>query len=225
MTAHLPLEIFVKTSDIWQRDKFNDPNAFSYLGKSLGSLLEGILDEIGVKDVPLIDGSVHSGAYITGRVYIAKGAIVEPTAMIQGPCIIGPGAEVRHGAYIRGCVFAGAGAVIGHSTEVKGSVFFDGAKAGHLSYVGDSILGSGVNLGAGTKLANLKLKGDEIRFKHPETQLPTPSGFRKFGSILGDYAQTGCNAVLSPGSLLLPETAVMSCVHFRGTLLKGYALK
>jgi NDP-sugar pyrophosphorylase family protein len=148
---------------------------------------------------------------------------VEPTAYIQGPCVIGPGAEIRHGAYIRGHAWIGAKAVVGHTTEVKGAVFFDNAKAGHFAYVGDSLLGQNVNLGAGTKLANLKLKGDEVRVKHPLSGELIRTGLRKFSAIIGDNAQTGCNSVLSPGTLLLPNTAVLPCVHYLGTLTKGFA--
>lgn len=222
-TAALPLDLFVKYRDVWLSHKFTKPDVFFYLGKNLETWINALLDSLGVKEVPLIEGHQAQGSFVSGRVYVAKGASIEPTAMIQGPCIIGPDAEVRHGAYIRGNAFIGANAVVGHATEVKGSIFFDGAKAGHFAYVGDSILGRNVNLGAGTKLANLKLKADEISFKHPTDLTRVNSGLRKFGSILGDDAQTGCNAVLSPGSLLLPNTNVMSCVHFHGTLSKGLA--
>jgi len=199
-----------------------EADAFSLLGKGLAAWLGTLLDELGVKDQPLIHGIVAPGAIIEGRVYIAEGAIIEPTAYIQGPCYIGPKAEVRHGAYIRGQVYVGPGAVVGHATEVKGSVFFDGAKAGHFAYVGDAILGREVNLGAGTKLANLPLRRGTIRLKHPDGHLIS-SGLSKFSAILGDYAQTGCNSVLSPGTILMPNTAVMPCVHFRGTLMTGIA--
>jgi NDP-sugar pyrophosphorylase family protein len=213
----LDLNIFVKTADVWESAKFSDSSAFAYLGKNLESWLSRCLDDFGVAHEPMIKGTAHPGAYITGRVYIAEGAVVEPTAYIQGPCVIGPGAEVRHGAYIRGNAWIGAKAVVGHTTEVKGAVFFDGAKAGHFAYIGDSILGQDVNLGAGTKLANLKLRGDEVKFKHPETGKITASGLRKFSAIMGDKAQTGCNSVLSPGTLLLPGALVMPCEHFHGT--------
>ncbi len=220
---YLPLELFVEIGKVWQSDKFQDRNAFSYLGKRLDTWIHKVLDDLGVGSEPKILGSVHPASFISGRVYIAEAAHVEPTAMIQGPCIIGPGAEVRHGAYIRGCVFIGAKAVVGHTTEVKGSVFFDDAKAGHFAYIGDSILGRDVNLGAGTKLANLKIKGDEVKYRDPTSNERVGSGLRKFSSILGDHVQTGCNSVLSPGSLLLPKTAVLPCVHFHGTLKSGIA--
>lgn len=223
MTSRLPLDLFVELNKVWQSDKFTDRNALSYLGKNLETWLNGVLDQLDVDQEPKILGKVHPAAFISGRVYIAEGATVEPTAMIQGPCVIGPGAEIRHGAYIRGCVFVGAKAVVGHTTEVKGSVFFDEAKAGHFAYVGDSILGRDVNLGAGTKLANLKLKGDEVKYKDPTTSERIGSGLRKFGSIMGDHAQTGCNSVLSPGTLMLPKTLVLPTVHFHGTLKSGMA--
>jgi NDP-sugar pyrophosphorylase family protein len=213
----LDLNLFVETSGIWESAKFSEKSVFAYLGKNLESWLNRCLDEFGVGSEPLIKGQVHSGAYVSGRVYIAEGAIVEPTAFIQGPCVIGRDAEIRHGAYIRGNAWIGAKAVVGHTTEVKGAVFFDDAKAGHFAYVGDSLLGQHVNLGAGTKLANLKLRGDEVKFKHPETGVITPSGLRKFSAILGDHAQTGCNSVLSPGTLLMPKALVMPCEHFHGT--------
>ncbi len=193
-------------------------DVFDLLGKGLNTWLDGLLDALQVGPDGLILGKVHPQAIIEGRVYIAKGAIVEPTAFIQGPAYIGPGTEVRHGAYIRGNVYAGHKCVIGHTTEVKGSVFFDDAKAGHFAYIGDSLLGRHVNLGAGTKLANLKLRGDEVRYIDPHSGKKSSSGLRKFGSVLGDHVQTGCNSVLSPGSLLMPKSFVMPCAHYHGTL-------
>jgi NDP-sugar pyrophosphorylase family protein len=162
-----------------------------------------------------------TGALIEGQVYVEAGAVIEPTAYVKGPAYIGKGAEVRHGAYIRGDVYVGPGAVVGHATEVKSAVFFDGAKAGHFAYVGDAILGREVNLGAGTKLANLGLRRGTVRIKHPDTGQLIDTGLKKFSAIMGDESQTGCNAVLSPGTLLLPKTAVLPCVHFRGTLKAG----
>jgi NDP-sugar pyrophosphorylase family protein len=164
---------------------------------------------------------VSPHAVIEGAVYIAPGAKVEPTAYIKGPCIIGPDTEVRHGAYIRGNVFVGKGCVVGHATEVKSSVFLDGAKAGHFAYVGDSILGPGVNLGAGTKLANLKLKKNEVRLEDPDTGKFFGTGLKKFGAVIGRGVQVGCNAVLSPGTLLLPGALVTPCAHIIGTKGKG----
>jgi len=219
----LPLGKFVDLRTIWESDKFDSDNAFHYLGASLERWISVLLAELGVREVPVIHATLPDGVYVKGRVYIDRDARIEPTAYIQGPAYIGPEAEVRHGAYIRGNAWIGRKAVVGHATEVKGSVFFDDAKAGHFAYVGDSILGASVNLGAGTKLANLKLRGSEVTFRHPDSNAILGSGLRKFGAIMGDEAQTGCNAVLSPGTLLLPHTMVMPCLHYHGTLTSGIA--
>jgi NDP-sugar pyrophosphorylase family protein len=223
MSTKLSLRDFVAIDRVLRSDLFKEDEAFFYLGKSLTSWIENLLNELGVKENPVIRGTVEDGAILRGRVYISEGAKVEPTALIEGPCYIGPGTEVRHGAYVRGSVYAGSKCVIGHTTEVKGAIFMDGAKAGHFAYVGDSILGRDVNLGAGTKLANLKLKKDEVRVTHPKSREKMGSGLKKFGAIMGDGCQTGCNAVLSPGTLLMPGTGVMPCVHYHGTLTEGIA--
>ncbi len=219
--SSLVLGDFVDFGRVLDARHFVDQNPFAYVGKSLGTWLEKRLDDLGVGTTPTILGKVEAGAYVSGRVYIAEGAHVEPTAFIQGPCYIGPGAEVRHGAYVRGTVYVGRKAVVGHATEVKGSVFFDEAKAGHFAYVGDGILGCDTNLGAGTKLANLPLTRKEIRVVHPRTGETFGTGLTKFSAIMGDRAQTGCNAVLSPGTLLMPGTMVWPCAHYRGTLTEG----
>jgi len=219
--VRLPLKTFVNLDGVFQSAKFIAPDALSYLGKDLAKWLDELLTGLGVGGEPVIKGKVHAGAWIHGKVFIAEGAVVEPSAFIQGPCFIGPEAEVRHGAYIRGNVYVGARAVVGHTSEVKGSVLLDDAKAAHFAYVGDSFLGRNVNLGAGTKLANLKLKGDEVKFRHPADGRPVASGLRKFGAVMGDNAQTGCNAVLSPGTLMMPGATVLPCAHGRGLIKAG----
>jgi len=219
--VRLPLKTFVNLDGVFQSAKFKSPDVLSYLGKDLARWLDELLTGSGVGEEPVIKGKVHAGAWIHGKVFIAEGAVVEPSAFIQGPCFIGPDAEIRHGAYIRGNVYVGARAVVGHTSEVKGSVLLDDAKAAHFAYVGDSFLGRNVNLGAGTKLANLKLKGDEVKFRHPADGRPVASGLRKFGAIMGDNAQTGCNAVLSPGTLMMPGATVLPCAHGRGLIKPG----
>ena len=165
-----------------------------------------------------IKSPVPKSASIIGTVYIGENVTIEPHVYIKGPTFIGPGSEVRHGAYIREYSYIGANCVVGHSTEVKHSFFFDRAKASHFAYVGNSILGQNVNLGAGTKLANLKLNRGDVFFKHPFTQKKINSGTNKFGAIVGDNSQTGCNCVLSPGTILLPNTLLLPCKHYHGTL-------
>jgi NDP-sugar pyrophosphorylase family protein len=216
-------QLLFDLKQIFMAEQFNVDDIFQLLGSSLTARLKLILGQAGVTDRPLIRGKVSPQAIVEGAVFVAEGAEIGPFAYVQGPSFIGPGAEVRHGAFIRGSAFIGPRAVVGHTTEVKGSIFFDDAKAGHFAYVGDSILGRDVNLGAGTKLANLKLRGDAVRVIHPESTLKLASGLRKLGALIGDHAQTGCNAVLSPGTILMPGTAVLPCVHYHGTLLKGTA--
>ena len=135
-----------------------------------------------------------------GPVMIEQGAIIEPSTHFIGPCFVGKGATIRHGAYIRENAWICSSALVGHCTEVKHSILLPGAKAQHFNYVGDSILGKGVNLGAGVKLSNLRNDGTEIYLRIGESRIA--SGLRKFGAILGEGCQLGCNAVTNPGTVL-----------------------
>lgn len=131
---------------------------------------------------------------------LGPGAVIEPGALIKGPTIIGAQSEVRQGAYIRGKCIIGSRCVVGHTTEIKSGIMLNGAKAGHFAYIGDSILGASSNLGAGTKLANLKITGSSVRVRIGHEWID--SGLRKFGAILGDTVEIGCNSVTNPGTLL-----------------------
>jgi NDP-sugar pyrophosphorylase family protein len=147
------------------------------------------------------------GAFLFNeKIIIGPGTIVEPGAFIKGPAVIGAHSEIRQGAYIRGDCLVGNRCVIGHTTEMKGSILLDGAKAAHFAYVGDSILGRDVNLGAGTKLANLKMIPGSIAVTVDTKRYDT--GRRKLGAILGDHTETGCNSVTSPGTLIGPSSIV-----------------
>jgi len=159
-----------------------------------------------------------------GELAIGRGVLIESGAFIRGPVILGDQTEVRHGAYLRGYCLIGSRCVVGHVTEMKHAIFLDDAKAGHFAYLGDSILGNGVNLGAGTKLANLRFTGGEVLVKTPEGAIS--SGLRKCGAILGDQTQTGCNAVTNPGtvlgkkSIVLPNTTAPSGWHRTNSLIR-----
>jgi NDP-sugar pyrophosphorylase family protein len=133
------------------------------------------------------------------EIYIGKGTVIESGALIKGPTIIGDNTEIRQGAYIRGNVIVGNKCVVGHTTEMKTAVMLGESKAGHFAYIGDSILGK-VNLGAGTKLANLKMIESKIVLNIDGKKYET--GLRKFGAIFADGVETGCNSVTAPGSLL-----------------------
>ncbi|HXF28636.1 MAG TPA: hypothetical protein VN457_02195, partial [Chlamydiales bacterium] len=131
---------------------------------------------------------------------IGEGTIIEPGAYIKGPCIIGKNCHIRHGAYIRGDVIVGDNCVVGHTTELKHCILLDNAHAAHFAYVADSIVGNHVNLGAGTKCANLRLDGEPVIVRGEHESVST--GMRKFGAVIGDYCQVGCNVVLNPGTVL-----------------------
>lgn len=164
-----------------------------------------------------VESDVPAGVHILdGPIAVGPGCRIEPGAVLRGPLILGAGCEVRTGAYLRGGVILGDRCVVGAHTEVKRSVLLDGAHAPHQNYVGDSILGRGVNLGAGTILSNVKNIGREVTFHHGDDLVHT--GLRKLGAILGDGCRTGCNTVLNPGVLMGP-----GCVTYPNTTLRsGY---
>ena len=169
---------------------------------------------------PGIRGEVEPGAYVVGDVEIAEGARVEAGAYIRGPALIGPGTEVRQGAYIRGNVLTGTDCVIGHASECKSAVLLDRAKAPHFAYVGDSILGADVNLGAGVRLANLKMVAGTVTIRLADgSRIDT--GMPKLGALVGDRTQIGCNAVTSPGTVVGPDCIVYASVSVQGYVPPG----
>ena len=173
-----------------------------------------------------INGTISQGAYIGKEpVFIHKSAIIEPGAYVQGPAYIGEDVVVRHGAYVRDNVILLKGSILGHASETKNSVFLPFAHAPHFNYVGDSLLGSHVNLGAGTKLSNLTVvsEKDLVTGKRPTITIKIDNkdydtGLTKLGAILGNNVQTGCNSVLNPGCLVGKN----SLVYANSSLRKGY---
>jgi len=149
-----------------------------------------------------------------GPIYIAPDCHVEPGAVLCGPLIVGPGTEIRTGAYLRGRVLLGGKCIVGAHSELKTAIFLDGARAPHQNYVGDTILGRHVNLGAGTICSNVKNVGREVSFTHDGRTVNT--GLRKLGAILGDGCRTGCNTVLNPGLLMGP-----GCVTYPNVCLRS----
>ena len=158
---------------------------------------------------------LYAGVYLLSLdVSIGPGSLVEPGALLKGPTIIGARCEIRQGAYLRGDCVVGDGCVVGHTTEMKHSIMLNSAKAGHFAYIGDSILGNRTNLGAGTKLANLKMIDTPVSVAVRGTRYDT--GLRKFGAVLGDDTETGCNAVTNPGTVLGRRCLVCPCVSVKG---------
>ena len=156
------------------------------------------------------------GVHLEGSVYLHPTVKLPPHATIIGPAWIGAGTEIRPGAYIRGNVMVGEKCVLGNSCEFKNCLLMDNVQVPHFSYVGDSILGSGAHLGAGVILSNLRLDQKPISVHILEQVVDT--GLRKFGAILGESAEVGCNAVLQPGTLLGRRALVMPTVAFGGYL-------
>ncbi len=147
------------------------------------------------------------------NVWIAKDAVVFPSAYIAGPCIIDHGAEVRHCAFIRGSAFVGKNCVVGNSTELKNVILFDNVQVPHYNYVGDSILGYKAHMGAGSITSNVKSDRSPVVVKSGVENIET--GRKKFGAVLGDFVEIGCNSVLNPGSVIGRNSTVypVSCVR------------
>ncbi len=149
-------------------------------------------------------------------VWVGPGARVAESAVFTGPAIVGSGSEVRPGAYVRQNVLAGEHVVIGHATEVKNAVLFDRVQVPHFNYVGDSILGLKAHLGAGAIISNFKSTADEIHIQWAEEKIST--GLHKFGALVGDRVEIGCNAVLFPGTIVGKETIIYPLLPARGTI-------
>ncbi len=165
---------------------------------------------------PVPTRPIPPGVDLQGKVWIDPTAKLPAYATIIGPAWIGPGCDVRPGAFIRGNVIAGAGCVLGNACEFKNALLMDGVQVPHFSYVGDSILGNRAHLGAGVILSNLRLDQQPVTVRTENRVHET--GLRKFGAILGDEAEVGCNAVLNPGSVLGRRALVAPTLAFSGYL-------
>jgi len=217
----------LKPSDFFD---LGDPLAASlfegcdYVWQALSKLEAKVKEMVG--DSQTILGEVMEGAYLgENPIFIDRGALIEPGAYVLGPAYIGKNAVVRHGAFVRENVLMLEGSVLGHASEAKNTIMLARAHAPHFNYIGDSILGSGANLGAGTKLSNLTMVSmkDPATGRRPNLRIGIGdkmynTGLAKLGAILGDNVQTGCNVVLNPGCLVGPRTIIYANVSLR----KGY---
>lgn len=197
------------------------------LNNSDGSLREGsyFIQETEVLKQDFIDTEL--------RIYIGAGTLVEAGATIKNHTIVENSCEIRQGAYLRGFAYIGERSVVGHTTEIKNTIFTQHVEAGHFAYIGDTIIGAYVNLGAGTKISNLEFRSldakqndlfPEISIKEEGETIKT--GLSKFGAIIGDGCETGCNSVLCPFVFLGPKCWVMPnhCV-LKGFYKKGSLLR
>lgn len=151
------------------------------------------------------------------NIWIAKSAKIEQYVTIKGPAIIDENAEIRHCAYIRGNVIIGQNAVVGNSTEIKNSILFNYVQIPHFNYVGDSILGYKSHMGAGSITSNLKSDQTKVSIKLQNGE-KFETNLRKLGSLIGDYAQIGCNTVLNPGTIIGKNTNIYSNCSVRGVV-------
>lgn len=158
--------------------------------------------------------AIPAGVQVEGPVYIHPTAQLPHTATLIGPVWVGPGSKLLPGCFLRGNVIVGANCTVGHNAEIKNSLLMDGVQVPHRPYIGDSILGNGAHLGAGVVLSNLRLDQKAISVRLPSGTVDT--GLRKFGAILGDKAEVGCNAVLNPGTVIGPRALVTPTIVVGG---------
>ncbi|MBQ8510082.1 MAG: UDP-N-acetylglucosamine pyrophosphorylase [Clostridia bacterium] len=179
----------------------------------------------GIKEFILTLGETLDPALFEQRepgVWVAKDAKIAPTAYIGAPCIIDSGAEIRHCAYIRGSAIVGKGAVVGNSCELKNCILFDGVQVPHFNYVGDSVLGWKSHLGAGAVTSNVKSDKSPVVVKDDP---PIATGRKKFGAMVGDLVEVGCNSVLCPGSVLGRCATVYPLSRVRGVVPENAIFK
>ena len=178
----------------------------------------------GIKDMILALGETLGEEYVqvSDKVWVHNSATVAPTAFLGAPCIIGANTEVRHGAFIRGSALVGENCVVGNSVELKNVILFDNVQTPHYNYVGDSILGYKSHMGAGSITSNVKSDKSLVVVKpavgYEGDFDPLPTGRKKFGAMLGDHVEVGCNAVLNPGTVIGRNSNVYPTTCVRGVI-------
>ena len=169
----------------------------------------------GIRDLILSLGANLGNEYtqVSAQVWVHKTATVAPTAYLGAPCIIGANTEVRHCAFVRGSALVGENCVVGNSVELKNVILFDNVQVPHYNYVGDSILGYKSHMGAGSLTSNVKSDSSLVVVHNGDEHIPT--GLKKFGAMLGDHVEVGCNSVLNPGTVVCPHSNIypLSCVR------------
>lgn len=198
----------LKTSDLYDLSHSQAGSylsAFDYPWQALG----------GIKSLILSLGPQLGEDYteVSPQVWVHKSAVIAPTAYLGAPCIIGADTQVRHCAFIRGSALVGKNCVVGNSVELKNVILFDNVQVPHYNYVGDSILGYKSHMGAGSLTSNVKSDKTLVVVKNGQEQLPT--GLKKFGAMVGDFVEVGCNSVLNPGTVIGRGSSIYptSCVR------------
>ena len=185
-------------------------------GEPVWSALHNLKSYLSKQNLGNIQIKIPEGVHLVHPelISIGVGTVIEPGVMIQGPCIIGERCTIAHGAYIRKYVIMGNECSIGHSAEIKHSILMNKACVTHFTYIGDSIIGNHANLAAGVKCANLRLDKAEVTVRFENTEVN--SGLRKFGAIIGDDVQIGCNCVLNPGTIIGKESICYPLLNVSG---------
>ena len=191
--------------------------------KYVWDALKQIVSYLQFRLKPAVLGDLVGKPFISNQVFIGSGTVVEQGAVLKGPAWIGENCHIRSGCYVRENVIVGDGVVMGNSCEFKNSIIFDEAQVPHFNYVGDSILGYRAHLGAGVILSNVKLDHSEIHVSAPDGEIAT--GLTKFGAVIGDRTEIGCNAVINPGSVLGRNCIVYPGANFRGVLPNASVVK
>ncbi|MEI6242616.1 MAG: UDP-N-acetylglucosamine diphosphorylase [Chlamydiota bacterium] len=210
MNTYFPSEFFALEKFIYKELWKLDAPVWETLSNIENFLSKQVLGKIEV--------NIPDGVFLENKaqISIGKGTVIEPGSFIKGPCIIGENCTIRQGAYIRGFLITGNECLIGHATEVKNSILLNRVQAAHFAYIGDSILGNEVNLGAGTICANFRLDGKLIPILCGKDSIS--SGLKKMGAIVGDGVKIGCKVVINPGAILGKETYVLPCLHVQGVI-------
>jgi NDP-sugar pyrophosphorylase family protein len=172
---------------------------------------------------PALHNHCEGVAFIGEKVFIGEGTLVEDGVMIKGPATIGKNCEIRHNAYVRENVIIGDNCVVGNACELKNALLFNHATVPHFNYVGDSILGFRAHLGAGAKISNVKLVPGNIQIEVEGK--PVDTGLRKFGALMGDRTDIGCNVVLNPGSIIGRNSIIYPNTNWRGILPPNHIVK
>lgn len=172
---------------------------------------------------PALHNQCDGVAFIGDKVFIGEGTVVEDGAMIKGPAIIGRNCIIRHNAYIREHVIVGNNCLVGNSCELKHAMLFNNCQVPHFNYVGDSILGYKAHLGAGVVLSNVKIVTGNVTVE--KDGVPFDTGLRKFGALIGDFSEVGCNSVLNPGTIMGRNSLIYPCTNWRGILPSNMIVK
>lgn len=217
--SHFSPQMFFSLESFEHRELFSE---IQYVWQALDLLGAFIAQQ----QLGLYKVDISKGVFLENPelIRIGEGTVVEDGAYIKGPCIIGKNCQIRNGAYIRENVLVGDNCVVGHTTEIKNSILFNHAKAAHFAFIGDSIVGNDVNLGAGTICANLRLDNTPVIVRYHGQSISTNR--RKFGGIIGDTSQLGCKVVCNPGTIIgrrvlcFPNTTISGVIE-EGTIAKS----